>query len=163
MDVDALMQQAFHGSPYKFDQFTLDHIGSGEGAQAYGWGLYFADDKAVAEHYRQTLSNEKVSYKGLLSNQLSSLPDYPNYAASEVLSGMLRYPKDSIETIIKNVAYQNADIRDAILALDPKDFKRESGQTYRVEIPDDGYLLWDRPLSEQPQAVKDFMKEKTGG
>ena len=51
-------QPAYHGSPHRFDKFTLDHIGTGEGAQAYGWGLYFAGKKEVAEFYRDTLSKQ---------------------------------------------------------------------------------------------------------
>ena len=46
-------QPAFHGSPFKFDKFTTDHIGAGEGAQAYGWGLYFAGKKEISEWYRE--------------------------------------------------------------------------------------------------------------
>lgn len=46
-----LYQRAFHGSPFKFDQFTLEHIGSGEGAQAHGWGLYFALSNDTAAKY----------------------------------------------------------------------------------------------------------------
>jgi len=42
---------AFHGTPHDVDQFSLDKIGTGEGAQAYGWGLYFAKAKAVAKGY----------------------------------------------------------------------------------------------------------------
>jgi hypothetical protein len=42
---------AFHGSPYKFDKFDSAKIGSGEGAQAYGHGLYFADNPEVAASY----------------------------------------------------------------------------------------------------------------
>ncbi len=34
----------------------LTTSGSGEGAQAYGWGLYFAGNKAVAKYYRETLA-----------------------------------------------------------------------------------------------------------
>jgi hypothetical protein len=34
---------AWHGSPYQFDKFTTEAIGTGEGAQAFGWGLYFTD------------------------------------------------------------------------------------------------------------------------
>lgn len=49
-------QSAFHGSPYKFDKFSLEHMGKGEGAQAYGWGLYFAGNKEVAEYYREALA-----------------------------------------------------------------------------------------------------------
>ena len=33
---------AYHGSPHTFDKFSMDKIGTGEGAQAYGHGLYFA-------------------------------------------------------------------------------------------------------------------------
>ena len=46
-------QPAYHGSPHRFDKFTLDHIGTGEGAQAYGWGLYFAGNKEVAKYYKE--------------------------------------------------------------------------------------------------------------
>src|SRR5579872_4825910 len=38
----------YHGSPHFFDRFDLSKIGSGEGAQAYGPGLYFADSPSVA-------------------------------------------------------------------------------------------------------------------
>ena len=46
--------KAYHGSPYDFDAFDVSKIGSGEGAQAYGHGLYFAEDVRVAKSYRQT-------------------------------------------------------------------------------------------------------------
>lgn len=49
---------AWHGSPYVFDTFASDHIGSGEGAQAHGWGLYFAQEREVAEGYRERLAND---------------------------------------------------------------------------------------------------------
>src|SRR6185436_8410487 len=31
--------EAWHGSPHDFDQFSLAHLSTGEGAQAYGHGL----------------------------------------------------------------------------------------------------------------------------
>jgi hypothetical protein len=55
-----MYQSAFHGSPYRFVRFSLGHIGNGEGFQSYGWGLYFAGDKAVAEHYRERLSHRDM-------------------------------------------------------------------------------------------------------
>lgn len=48
--------RAFHGSPFRFDRFDSARIGSGEGAQAYGHGLYFVDDLPVARLYRDDLS-----------------------------------------------------------------------------------------------------------
>ena len=43
--------RAYHGSPYDFDKFDMSKIGTGEGAQAYGHGLYFAENPEVAEQY----------------------------------------------------------------------------------------------------------------
>ena len=59
-------QSAYHGTPHRFDEFSLDNIGTGEGAQAHGWGLYFAEDREVSERYRKTLSeiNDKWLYDG---------------------------------------------------------------------------------------------------
>lgn len=49
-------QSAWHGSPHNFDEFDLGAIGSGEGNQVHGWGLYFAKDKKVSDLYRRELS-----------------------------------------------------------------------------------------------------------
>jgi hypothetical protein len=47
--------RAYHGSPHDFDRFSMDKIGTGEGAQAYGRGLYFAENEGVARSYRDQL------------------------------------------------------------------------------------------------------------
>jgi hypothetical protein len=68
-NLDSLPQDAFnsitayHGSPYKFDRFSLEHLGRGEGAQLFGWGLYFADNKAVGDFYRKNLSKDGQLYQ----------------------------------------------------------------------------------------------------
>lgn len=49
-------QAAWHGSPHDFDKFDLGAIGSGEGNQAHGWGLYFAKKKTVSRNYQKVLS-----------------------------------------------------------------------------------------------------------
>ena len=46
---------AYHGSPHSFDQFDTSKIGTGEGAQAYGHGLYFAENEGTARQYRDQL------------------------------------------------------------------------------------------------------------
>lgn len=50
-------QTAWHGSPHDFDQFDLGAIGTGEGAQVHGWGLYFAANREVSEGYIERLSD----------------------------------------------------------------------------------------------------------
>lgn len=49
-------QSAWHGSPHDFDEFDLGAIGTGEGNQAHGWGLYFAKKKSVSRNYQKVLS-----------------------------------------------------------------------------------------------------------
>ena len=46
---------AFHGSPYSFEAFSGEKIGTGEGAQSFGHGLYFAENPKVAGGYAEKL------------------------------------------------------------------------------------------------------------
>jgi len=46
--------KSWHGSPHKFDKFSMAKVGTGEGAQAFGHGLYFTSEKKIAEHYKST-------------------------------------------------------------------------------------------------------------
>jgi hypothetical protein len=50
--------RAYHGSPYDFDRFDASKIGTGEGAQAYGYGMYFAGAEPTAKSYRDSLSGQ---------------------------------------------------------------------------------------------------------
>lgn len=59
-------QAAWHGSPHDFDEFDLGAIGSGEGNQAHGWGLYFAKNKKVSDVYRRELAMIHDTGKGTL-------------------------------------------------------------------------------------------------
>lgn len=43
--------EALHASPHRFRKFSTDKMGSGEGHQAYGWGLYFAENEKVNKNY----------------------------------------------------------------------------------------------------------------
>ena len=61
---DPRFAAAYHGSPHDFDQFTTDKIGAGEGAQSFGWGLYFAGNRAVAEFYRDKISDWTSTERG---------------------------------------------------------------------------------------------------
>lgn len=57
---------AWHGSPARFEQFDLSYMGSGEGAQAHGWGLYFAKNRETSQNrYLDRISgkdSEKTLY-----------------------------------------------------------------------------------------------------
>lgn len=150
-------QAAYHGSPYKFTKFTLEHMGKGEGAQAYGWGLYFAGKREVAEYYRKTLTATK-SLREMQFND-DGTPNRAGQVAFQIESGI-----------------SNADIRDGLSVLMDGaseaeinsimeqgramyDEAQKAGQLYEVEIPEDSeMLLWDKPLSEQPAKVREALE-----
>lgn len=169
---DTLYQSAYHGSPYRFDKFTTDHIGSGEGAQAYGWGLYFAGRREVAEWYRQQLA--PVKKKGLFGKS-----DFdPSSLKTDQARLLLRHYgrdfadlKDRIENIVqavKNKEGQFSDWDNSEVAAYTKDLQDDArtiskleadqGQLYQVQIPEDDVMLhWDKPLTEQPGKVQEAL------
>jgi hypothetical protein len=67
--------RAYHGSPHDFDRFSMDHVGSGEGAQAYGRGLYFAEAEDVARNYRDALSGGTGSPGHMYEVNINAQPD----------------------------------------------------------------------------------------
>jgi hypothetical protein len=54
----------WHGSPHQFDAFDASKIGTGEGAQVYGHGLYLAEEPKVARMYQKQLSENKMIAAG---------------------------------------------------------------------------------------------------
>jgi len=67
--------RAFHGSPYDFDRFDASKIGTGEGAQAYGHGLYFAGSEPVAKTYRDQLSRNSFIVEGAATPMTEAMMD----------------------------------------------------------------------------------------
>ncbi|MES0207944.1 D-Ala-D-Ala carboxypeptidase family metallohydrolase [Mesorhizobium sp. M0028] len=159
-DQMSMFQAAWHGSPHLFDKFSLGAIGTGEGAQSFGWGLYFAGKKEVAEFYREKLS----------SPDINALEEY--FSAGRVVEGYVGYDKVldfrrhhggfSVQVVSTdkdgNVGQRSRPRWHSTIPDKSKIERvlgRKLGRLFQVEIPDDSELLaWDAPLSEQPEAVK---------
>lgn len=54
---------ALHASPHSFRKFDTAFMGKGEGAQAYGWGLYFAENPEVNRSYLNQFAQDKATWK----------------------------------------------------------------------------------------------------
>lgn len=77
--IQKLFQTAYHGSPYRFKNFSNDFINTGEGSQGRGYGLYFAGDKDVAESYRKRYNGRSLDNNGIINNfSLEELSIYEN-------------------------------------------------------------------------------------
>lgn len=166
-----LFQPAYHGGPHRFNRFSLDHIGSGEGGQAHGWGLYFAADRDVSEEYRENLSIEKY----ILGNE--ELKGDEAYAAAKLVEARrmskLLVQWGNTEPDIVALAIDNAEkdakpyglgvsqsVRDLIQELSEQDIRVEQGQLFEVDIPENDVLLDEHKLfSEQPQKVQIALTE----
>ncbi len=66
--------RAYHGSPFEFDRFDGAAIGTGEGSQSYGRGLYFAEHPDVAAHYQRTVTRDGMSSGNLYEAELPTGP-----------------------------------------------------------------------------------------
>ena len=79
-----LAVKAYHGTPHKVDRFSTSKIDTGEGAQAYGWGLYFAESKSVAESYKE--AGVDIRLRGLSPESKAFLGvEEPNLYTVELL------------------------------------------------------------------------------
>lgn len=157
---DAFLHAAYHGTPHDFDSFSLDYMGTGEGAQSYGWGLYFAGKRGVAEYYRDSLSKRKGDpelYRAALSalRDMDNLGfDTPQEAAREIANDPNWRGVWDIDPArsTADAALEKA-LNDWLGSFEP------SGRLYTVDLApaEDEYLDWDKPISEQSEKVQDAL------
>ena len=112
---DVFNQSAYHGTPHRFEEFSTEKIGTGEGAQAHGWGLYFAENKDVSERYRRLLTSgndvDFTSNKPISQEQkeyLKDLIDWTNVDNSnkdwylKQLKNEIKYMQDMFTKTLNN-------------------------------------------------------------
>lgn len=70
-------QSAWHGSPHDFVEFLLSAIGTGEGAQAHGWGLYLAEKREAASGYGGKLYHVEIPDNDVLIDEQKAYDAQP--------------------------------------------------------------------------------------
>ncbi len=136
--------RAYHGSPHDFDRFSLDKIGTGEGAQAYGHGLYFAENEGVAKTYKAA---------GNPSYQDIGVVRRINEALQET-GGDERAARELLNTkALTAIGRERQQLFDAYNNFNEA---RTPGRLYEVNIKADpnDFLDWDKPLSQQSEKVQ---------
>lgn len=148
--------RAYHGSPHDFDKFDLSKIGTGEGAQAYGHGLYFAEKEGVAKGYRDTLSADLTQPAERLLKRHGGDVDAAMAAAKAEIDRLRNLPNAGNDPVMRDrlVATQEGNL--AMLNQLKNEGKMNPGRMYEVNIKADPehFLDWDKPLSGQSEAVK---------
>lgn len=182
-NANVYFQAVYHGSPHVFDKFALSAIGTGEGAQAHGWGLYFAGNKETAERYREKLSrgiprpDDVLIYDGkeYLPGDKSIMREALDYVndrgskdkAARVLAKLkddsefyAKFWKDNEKYVAENKksAEHYAELLRIVEGLDPKKFTFKKGKLYEVEIPESELLLDEnKTFNQQPKHVQDIL------
>lgn len=182
-DPRILYQPVYHGTPHRFDEFSLDAIGTGEGHQAHGWGLYFASNKEVSEEYRNNLSDpvrilsvngRKYTWSegkiGLLWKDSAGayLPDHEQEYMTRLL---LKAQTGQID--MSFVEAMRGWIADDNFTQEQKDILKrhltdyqnaeikieQPGQLFEVDIPENDVLLDEqKTLEEQPEKVQSALR-----
>lgn len=149
--------RAYHGSPYSFDKFDLSKIGSGEGAQAYGHGLYLAEAEPTAKYYRDTLAGNRNQIDLEYEANQRGMP-----VTSEAMIEIRRQASGNAPPLQAAKQIQNANIEarqyppEALADLIDVYRKSKEGSMYEVNIKANpaNFLNWDMPLREQPDIIK---------
>jgi hypothetical protein len=171
-DSNVQFMVAWHGSPHTFDKFDISKIGTGEGAQAYGHGLYFTDKEAVAQHYKDALERRvpvTLKINGTELTEANSLSDYRDAFGESAEGYDTQYFRAMIEAI-ENDKLDDVKIIDRKLHAHVQDLLRNNnvevikprGAKYRVDLKpeQDEYLLWDKPFSQQSEKVQKALMNK---
>lgn len=156
-------QSAYHGTPHNFDEFSTDYIGNGEGAQAHGWGLYFADNKDVSEDYRKRLvgTEETILYNGESPKYIEFKSGMNN---SQLLDAILYRGKEGVINHLeksKPFGKDTKELIDYVKSIDETKLeKKHNGQLYEVDIPENDVLIDEqKDYKEQPEKVKNALIE----
>jgi hypothetical protein len=176
------MPMVYHGTFHRFEptpdnplgEFRASQIGTGEGAQAYGHGIYVAESPRVATDYRN-----RLSYNSIAQEFLNKLPEDASTdevlevvdSLSPVQGNLIKalaeedwlgfdYPSQAISAALTSSKFEayypdvSPKLKNAI--------KEAKGFLYTADLPDemvDRMLDWDKPLSEQSESIRGKLRQ----
>lgn len=108
---EVLEQSAWHGTPHDFREFLLEMIGTGEGAQTHGWGLYFAQNREVSEWYKDVLGEVQ---QAIIHAGDKTYAMHPDGYRVERNSGKPLKEGSSIEIALSAFEDSDANVKQAI-------------------------------------------------
>jgi hypothetical protein len=144
--------RAYHGSPYRFDRFDISKIGTGEGSQAFGHGLYFAEAEPVAFSY---LGNPEARY-ARFSGHMTPREEFafdmatkPNARDWDVIEALVRKYGDTISFDEANELAKRA--------------MENRGHMYevRLNVKPEELINWDASLNAQAPIIREFADKRS--
>ena len=169
----------YHGTPHRFPatarnplgEFDASKIGTGEGAQVYGHGLYVAENPAVAKEYQNQLGTQ-MKYKGEqfydpivgrktgttgnieLDDYLLSYLGDTGVIRKELLTAAKEMRSANNPQALKEYQALMGELRKVRSDVTAAN----TGSLYKVDLPDEQIakmLDYDKTWKQQPQNVQD--------
>ena len=166
--------KVYHGSGADFTEFDFDHMGEGEGTQAFGWGGYVTSSPKIGKYYAESgrkdkyfvYNGEKLDWRHMSATLsgivgMDGVSKADNFLVDVDRMGVEKAKqklKDSIDEYQKLYKENQGDFYkkqiDVMKKLLDLNLSVETPKTslYEVDIPDDNgsnYLDWDAPLSDE--------------
>jgi len=163
---------AHHGTPHKVDKFSTKNIGTGEGAQAYGWGLYFAESEDVARDYKNRLTDWNSAGVYSFQGEQYASDDFTSperHAIAHVFHNGIESARKLSEVLLKDarngepyteeqggLPYYERLAKTIESIQSESDITFDQGSLYTVDlnVEQDELLDWDKPMGEQSELVR---------
>lgn len=185
----------YHGTPHtlpptaknKLGEFDASKIGTGEGAQAYGHGIYVAENPLVAKDYQFMEQNwfdtSQATYKGksidywydkaqkdqdlAFRTKNKSLIQDANAKVAYWENIMTHSHPEKVAKTMTDPDFGWDEAAKYAKSIDITKFKGipDAGNLYKVDLPDEKIatmLDWDLPLSKQSPQVQAAVEKLTG-
>jgi hypothetical protein len=168
---------AYHGTPHTIrGKFDISKVGTGEGAQAYGHGMYFAENPEVAKSYAN-LGTGNIAYRGHTEDVLDKLQkagaDYntANLISTFAYEGgykggtskdLAKFLKSYADTPEEIKLYKDLTSKPEVVEAINSYVSPKQANLYKVDIPDEyipTMMDYDKPLGQQSAVVKKALNE----
>ena len=174
-DPTRLELDVYHGTPHRFPateanplgEFDASKIGTGEGAQAYGRGIYLSESPEVGRQYQQFLAarkNDLTDPANLAASIMYRTPQGTREAGIGQIDRTFRAMKDYPRSY-PDMEEQRATLQKARELLESgAELPQQGGSFYKADLPDEmieRMLDYDKPINEHSQVVRDAL-EKAG-
>ena len=145
--------KAYHGSPHDFEKFDPEKIGTGEGFQVYGKGLYFTDTEDVAKFYKTKLEKNEDGkmYEVKINVDKKDLIDY-----DKPIGAQTKKNKEALDKIIDDLSpedliyFRNSSSIDTDDWINISKYYDKDENMFRESIKD--------VILDEDNNIKDFLK-----
>lgn len=152
----------WHGSPHVFERFDASKVGTGEGAQMYGQGIYTAQSQDVAKRF----TPRDITFENKLMDKYNQAEKAGDYTSMQIYEDfMAQKTPEEISASFKDMGFKGKDLVTAQKAFDTAKNLYQSqmdSALYKVNLPDTHIrrmLDWDTPIKDQPYHVRKLAKK----